>query len=342
MTMLFCASHTVRGTCTFGFTKRSGAASTFTLAEGVYWTDPLTPLPSSSTTPDLMSRIAYEMGVADGATTYAYTLATLSTPIYRASWFDFTGGATSSAFTPSTANAEGKLIYKRLGVHPFSSTALSGGYSSGPIHGHWGPSTRLERTASMAGARNQIANVNRGFNGTAWTHSVGQPIQSRSIRFELVDRTFIRNEGNVFNQGTSSDTDFTLETLLWQYLARGEMVRVYSDISGSTNYLTSSVTASSTTFPVNTGTGFINGGQYWLDGEPFYVLGGGGTATLTVERTAPVAHLKGSPLCTTHVGTYVLDVDGGTASIKLLDAVRRSDTAPQYDVTIPLVETLWE
>lgn len=345
---LLVASHTVRGTCTVGIINDGGSSATITVPEGVYWTDPLIGFIGSpfSGTVDLAGQIGYliDQAITPDTISAAYTLS--AEGIAKTAW-DYDSGTGSTAFRPAGANTEGLRIYPRIGAsRSATSTGFSATYEAGIVHGVWGPETRPERDmASWAqGALESMTVVNRGFDGATWAHSVGQPLRRRTMRFELVPAAYARNETGLRNIGQGSiDNDTTFETLMWRYLSDGEMVRVYSDRNATVRYLTSAMTATATTAAVSgSGAGLSDGETIWIDGEECYIISGGGTSTLTLDRPNPVAHPIYAPVSDAHVATYVLDNDGGNAGIGLLDLTRRAYNNPRYDIEIPLVETRWE
>lgn len=341
---LLVASHTVRGTCTLGYTD--GGNQTVTIPEGVYWTDPLVGFIGSpfSGTVDLAGQIGYLISTAS---TPDVLDAVYSSPSSNGTSKLAWSSTMTSTLRPAGANTEGLRVYQRIGAsRSAASPDMSGTYDAGLVHGVWGPDTRPERDmASWAqGPVEGLGVVNRGFDGVAWAHSVGQPIRRRMMRFELVPAAFTRNETGLRNIGVdATDNDTTFETLMWNYLAAGEMVRVYSDRNATVLYLTAAMTATATTAAVsNSGSGISNGETIWIDGEQCYVISGGGTSTLTLDRPAPVPHPIYAPVSDAHVATYVLDNDGGNAGIGLLDVTRRAYNNPRYDIEIPLIETRWE
>lgn len=335
---LFCASHTVRGTCTLGTIDGTGANSTVTIPEGVYWTDVATQGHAAS---NLWSKVNALIDADDGgAYGMSVTCSAQSLGRYSMSWD--ASISSSGKFRPAGANAEGLRVYQRLGVSRTTNSPVTffQTVEGGPPYGVWTPGNRAEVMPSWTHTQGNSGTSGEAWGGKAWTFSVGEPSKRRLIQLNQVDRGRVKIEDGSINIGdVDTDNDYSFETLLWPYLARGEMVRVYSDRDVTATYLTSDVTATATTLPIALGTGIANGDTIWLDGERIYVVSGGGTSTLTVERPDPWAHDAGAPLSLAHVATYVLDEDGGDVNIRGFTSQRRGSNQTRYDMSIALVQT---
>lgn len=335
---LLCASHTVRGTCTIGTIRGTGANATITLLEGVYWTDPFTAGHNSN----IIEAVKDLLEAADPGT-YGMEASYLPQTFGRyTSFWEATGGGTGK-FRPAGANTEGLRVYQRLGVSRTrdSATTFGATVEGGAVYGVWAPGNRAEVMPSWAHTQdNNTASSNQAWGGRSWSYSTGEPVRRRLMELQQVDRAYVKSETGLINVGTvDDDDDFSFETLMWPYLARGEMVRVYSDRSATTTYLTADVSASATSIAVASGTGIANGDTIWLDGERIWVVSGGGTATLTVERPDAWAHDSGAPVSKAHVATYVLDEDGGDVNIRSFTSARRGSNQTRYDMSIALVQT---
>jgi hypothetical protein len=335
---LFCASHTVRGTCTIGTLDGAGANDTVTLAEGVYWSDPKTVGHAT----ELLTQVNALIEAGDGGSfgmSAAYNAQTLGR--YTTTWE--AASSSSGKFRPAGANTEGLRVYQRLGVSRTrnSTNTFFQVVEGGPPFGVWAPGNRAELLPSWT--HDDISNAAStvpSLAGKAWTFSTGQPARRRLIELNQVDRAYVVAEAGEINVGdVDEDNDYSFKTLMWPYLSRGEMVRVYSDRDATTTYLTADVSATATTFPVGSGTGIADGDTVWLDGEKAWVISGGGTSTLTVERPDAWAHDAGAPVSKAHVATYVLDSDGGNINIGGFTPRRRAANQPRYDLAIALMQT---
>ncbi len=346
MTILMCCSHTVRGTCTFGYVNDVAANSTLTIPEGVYWTDPLcvdaaTAAIKAVDSTDLVGRLAYLMDAAcAGTVDGAYQAAN-----YGPRQVAWAASDADVQFRPAGANTEGLRVYKRVGSNPTRTTTHFSGtlFATGYAHGNWGPSTRLERNFSQMESPKNTLGSNQTWGGSAWTARLGVPLSTRNIVLNTVAAAQVRNEqGLLFNGGVGADTDGTMETTLWPYLAAGEMVRVYSDNLAVTTYNTTAMTATDTSVAVAERAGFANSSVAWIDGEQVFVVSGAGSGagTLQIERNNPVAHNKYSPMCVSHVATYVIG-DGGNINAEQFAPERLSPGSPFYNLDISLKRTRW-
>lgn len=336
-------SHTVRGTCTIGFTRTNGVADTFTLPEGLYWPDPVY-FASVSLAYSLQGKVGALMNVEEGGTVWTIQP---TGPHGLVEWTESAGGALA-AITPATCNAEGRRVLQRLGLSPSTASAISGTFSGGFPHGIWSPDwgglyTRRERTFSVPERRRERGGTLVGFSGRAWPATIGANERRRTIQLSTLDRRLVRNELGTINVGTEGDdADGTLETLFWRWASRGELVRVYSDSTATKTYVTAAVTAAATSISVQSGTGLADDEVIWVDGEQMLIVSGGGTTTLTVERPDAEAHPAGSPVSDAHVATYCLDMDGGNVTLLDFAPERRSASSPFYDVSIALVRATWD
>lgn len=334
---LFCASHTVRGACTVGIVRGTGANSTITVPEGVYWSDPLT----AGHGTDLLTKVKTLVDAVDGGS--YYMAAQYSGPVvgdgFYLTYWEATGGG-AGKFRPAGANTEGLRVYQRLGVsRTRNSTLFANQLFGGYPYGVWTPGNRAELMPSWAHTQDNNAASSASWGGRAWAYSTGEPTKRRLVELNQVNRAYVKPEDGVVSGLESGDSDQTFETLLWPYLARGEMVRVYSDRDATTTYLTADCSASATTVSVASGTGILDDAVFWLDGERMSVVSGGGTATLTVERPDAWAHDAGAPVSLGHVATYMLDSDGGDVSMGGFTSQRRGSNQTRYDMAIALVQT---
>jgi hypothetical protein len=337
---VFCASHTVRGTCNVGMVDGSGVNIQVNIPEGIYWTDSRVGAIKAADSTDLLGRFAYLFELADTLYTYTATYNSFVAGIAAALWDCGVAGA--AKFRPSGANAEGSRAYKRLGAPPLrTSSAMAPSLDGGVIHGVWSPGDRKERTASRPPKRPNVGAVMNGFNGQAWPWSLGEEPGNRLMEMRHVDRIYARNETGLINNGTDSDTDFTFESVMWPFLRRGEMVRVY-DSEATVRYLTAALTDVAVVASVNSGTGITNGAAIWIDGEAVQVVSGGGSTTLQIERPNPLPHNKYSPVSTKHMATYVLAPDGGNINLMEFDPPRMAYNQPTYNMMLSLRRTEWE
>lgn len=335
---LFCASHTVRGTCTIGIIRGAGANSTITVPEGVYWTDTKMRALNTASVPDLFGRVAYLIDTVDTGA-YSVEAYPVAADTSTTSVFEATSG--SNKFRPAASNAEGLRTMWRLGVSQVrdSGTAFGSTFEGGYIPGIWGPGNRRERMPSWVPRQQNAGGSAQAWGGDGWAFSVGAPSKRRTITLEQVDRARVVVESNAFNAGeVDISSDYSFESLMWPVLARGERVRIYSDPSLPTTYLTAACTAAATSISVASGTGIANADIIWVDGERMYVLSGGGTTTLDVHRQDPVAHAAYCPVSEGHVATYVLDVDGGNVNMGEFLPSRRAYNQPRYDLEISLIQ----
>jgi hypothetical protein len=344
----FVCSHTVRGTCTIGFTRAvDGAAATITVPEGVYWNDPVYS-DTKTLAYSLQGKVCSLLDAADGG--LADWTASPSAQFADTQWFE-AGYGTGWSITPATCNAEGRRVLQRLGLSPTTATvAVADEFIGGLAHGLWcslnrdGTAGRKERdTESFLGRHRTRGGVLVGFSGAAWPATIGYAETRRAVALNTITRELVKNETSRVNFGQESlDTDFTLETTFWNWASKGELVRVYSDVSATRTYVTAAVTDTATTISVASGTGLANAETIWVDGEIMRIVSGGGTGTLTVERPVPVSHPAGAPVSDAHVGTYSLDTDGGNVTLLDFAPARRSPSSPFYDVSIALVRANWD
>jgi len=339
---LLVCSHTVRGTCTIGWTgAQTSSPETTTLPVGVYWNDPIYGT-SKTLAYSLQGKVAALMDVEEGGSIWTITP---NPPPFIGFW-DEAAGFGGGTITPATCNAEGKRVLQRLGLSPSTSTLVNGTYDTGFYHGIWSPydgtNSRKERNTSFPDVPRERGGALIGFNRRSWPATIGTGSGSRVIVLDTVWRDLVRDEVGRVNRGTDSDSDHTLFTLFWKWASRGEFVRVYSDKDATKTYVTAAVTAAATSISVASGTGIANDDVIWLDGERMLVTSGGGTTTLTVERPAAVAHPAGAPVSKAPVATYTLATDGGNVNLTMFEPERRRTSSPFYNVAIALVGATWE
>jgi len=351
---LFVVSHTVRGTCTVGFRDTDGAtARTVTVPEGVYWTDPVYGT-DVRTDYCLASKVFSLINTADASSDLAKTVVFAATstatlddqPYVEYGDLNYIAGP-DLRITPSTSNAAGVEVLTRLGFNPSASTDINAA-ASAPVtvaHGYWWPRDRQERNTSWVERKDVIGSTLRGIGGYAWPYTLGDIGRSRTVVLEAVDRRWVDDEVGYANSGVEDVAgdlrDISCFNLMWRWAARGELVRVYSDVTATRTYITSAITSTSTSCVVDSATGITDGSVIWIDGEKVIVNGIAGT-TLTLIRPFAVAHPAGSPVSTAHVATYALAQDGGNINASIYEPVRRGPAIPTYDMEISLVRATWE
>jgi len=320
-----------------------------TLPEGVYWTDPVygrADLPYC-----LASALFALINAADGDAVLTKAAAPnpttgstlIAPPAYE--YEDTTYSAPNALrVTPSTANTAGREVLTRLGFPPGTETDFAPFRGPGVVHGFWWPRDRQERNASWVERKSTMGSVLRSPSGLAYPYTVGGIGKTRNVVLERVQRDWVENETGKINTGFDDDlsalADTSCFTLFWQWAARGELVRVYSDTSAPRTYLTSAMTATDTTCVVAGATGLAEGVVIWIDGEKCIISGVAGV-TLTVIRPEPVAHPAGAPVSTAHVATYALADDGGNVNQLDFMPQRVAPAVPYYDMDIALVRARW-
>ena len=332
----WCVSHTVKGTATIRVTDGVANADT-TIPEGVYWSDPVYGSLMTSVAPSLYGKFAYLLD-ANATAVCALTEASLGSVFYnfRTAKYTVTGGLGDWWVSAAGCTTEGLRLLKPLCLRPMNDTSvlLDGeiiSYTEGCWRANQGEYGSEQEQAENMGA------TTRSFSGYGYGFRIGEPLRRRLIRFSGLPHAFTWNTSiTVYNQ---SQFDYSFQSNVWNYLARGEMVRVYDDESATHTYLSAALTATATSVSVASGSGISNSTKIWIDGEPVIVTSGGGTTTLKVERPFPVAHSIYAPVSTDRVATYVLDNDGGNANMGEFTAERRAYNQTRYDLDVPLLRT---
>lgn len=336
-----CLSHTVKGTCSV---KVTGVGPLATLAEGVYWTDRiydgLTTCP-----PDLFTAFALALDTAAGTDTafiwdnseLNYSIATTcDTP------------ATTLEFGHASTTAEARRLAKRLGFNPIATTAdldnAGNERRHGAVEGYWesprGEFSKLQEDLGDGNAASSAA-----WSGYTYGFRLGESLRRYLLRLQSVPELYTHSRGAEHQVQSGFDAvsypyDLSFEARVYQYLKRGEMVRLYADAAASHTSLASAMTALSNTAVVNNGSIITAGTNIWVDGECMYVESKA-VNTLTVWRPNPESHLAYSPVSTDFVATYVLDTDGGNVNLRDFPPVRRAHNQNRYDLDIALIRSKW-
>lgn len=326
---LWCVSHTVKGTCTFRVSD--GGGNDITIAEGVYWTDPVyttSTIPTVCALAQTTIMLDSELG---GTRTKAYTAT--STPF--ASFYTAGIDNTTVTFAGTHANntAEGRRWLMRIGAGNFVDI---GSDEMGVMQGIWTPvqgeyGDQQEHPESLA-------SVVRSYAGTAYSFRIGDPITSRLIKFSGLAERLVWANGYSNAQGLQTSlSDYSFETHVWNYLQRGEKVRIYDDKTATRTWLNAAMTTTSQTATVASGSGISDNTVIWIDGEKVYVVSGGGTSTLTLARDNPIAHSVYAPVSTDRVATYVLHSDDMGEYMP----ARRAHNQARYDLDVRLLKTTY-
>lgn len=335
----WCVSQTVKGTATINLYDGTTAFN-ITIPEGVYWCDPVYGTMATSAAPSLYGQFAYQINANVTLSCTIDGVDTAGPAAYNFKGVDYniTGGAAAVYARPANCTTEGIRLLKALSLGAFK-TATSTSYPAGFMEGFWRPNqgeygSQQEQYESMSGTV-------RSFSGVAYGFRIGNQLRKRVIRFSGLPQALVWSSGVVQYGWGATIGDFSFESNIWKYASRGESVRVYDDESATHTYLSAAMTATAVSASVASGSGISDNTMIWIDGEQVYVEGGGGTTTLTVARPNPVAHSAYAPVSTDRVATYLLDNDGGQASMGEYAASRRAYNQTRYDLDVPLVRTVF-
>ena len=341
----FAVSHTVTGTCTCMWNNAAGTPQTLTVPAARYWTDPLyTGLTVAASSPDLLKEIAYLVtNVLAGADlTCTYEEASDLEGIYQGRIVQPEAAKPRGDNASNTAS--GRLVYRRLGIDPVRGYPVTPAatFDTQIIQGVWTP-TRGE-AGDLDEHQDGYGSVERAFDGTAYTIDIGDPQPRRLVELPALAAAETRRRAvfpDIDELGAGSAyRDYSFETLVWPWLARGELVRYYADQSAGSTYLTTAMTATSTqaVFDANA-TGFAANVPVCIDGEWVYLdsLSAGTTWNLWRTSKTPVAHANYSPASTAFVATYALDDSGGNVNRGGYSPSRRGPADDRHDLAIALV-----
>lgn len=329
-------SHTVKGSCVVQVTTYGQ----LTLPEGVYWTDYL--YGSTRLTPNLLGEFA---GQIDDLTTVSSTAFSWANLVGKYSLHAVCDVSLELEFGHANTTEEMRRTAKRLGFNPLRTTDDLDGSGSfgeyGIIEGHW-DCPRAEFSKLQEDQDKGNAATSESYSGYTYGFRMGDNLKRYLLRFQSVPEVYVYSRGQVQSGATVEDWpyDLSFESRVYQYLRRGEMVRLYADASATATYLTSAMTATAVTCVVQSATGIVLGDIIWVDGEEMTVEDVVGT-TLTVMRPNPIAHPAYAPVSKDFVATYVLDTDGGNVNMQEFAPARRAHNQARYDLDIALRRTRW-
>jgi hypothetical protein len=352
----FCCSHTVRGTATIRI--MSAAESSKTIAEGVYWTDPVYVV-ADAVPVDLFYVV--KNTINDAAFLVPYLLADLATygpDTYaglKCELFQANAAAIGKYYKASASQntSEGRRLLHRLGLSQVidSATTTGGGLSivSNAVPGIWAPAGRgiSSRRLERRGAGQSAVSGAHGYGVSAFRN--GDPLTFANIVIEGLQERWVYSRGQVsvgsketvVNAFADAEIDASVERLLWDVLQRGEMVRYYEDASAATSHLTVAVAISDTTITLADTTGFANGDMVWVDGEPMRCEGVTSGTVLAVDRQFPTTHPNYAPAANAFVATYTLDQQGNMG-LESFVAPSRGYYQDRYDIALPLRRAVWQ
>lgn len=337
----FCCSHTVKGTASI---QMNGGTYTgdITIPEGVYWTDPI--YGTSDTPPNLGPRVVREIDNANASATSIDNY-NVNQQVYD-TYTLCDDAVVSLDFGHANTNAEGRRIAKRIGLNPIGLTATFDNSGNERFHGmtegYWYQPSREEASKLQEDQDDGNAGYSESDSGFGFTFRMGNPARSYLFAMRSVPETYVWSRGQVqtgYNTA-SYPYDISFEARVWQYLARGEMVRIYTDRSATRTYTTGSMSTTTTAITVYSGTGISIGDKVCIDGEWCYVINKVGT-TLTLYRDNPVSHPAYAPLSKDFVATYCLATDGGNVNLRSYRPARRALNQARYDLDIALRRTRW-
>lgn len=329
-------SHTVKGSCVVQVTTHG----LLTIPEGVYWTDYVHGGVESIGT-DLHGKFtaALDALVAGSDTQFSYDNTVGKWGIRTVSTH-----AITLEFGNANTTEEARRMAKRLGFNALrTSDPLDGSVTdlAGLIEGHW-DCPRAEFSKLQEDQDKGNAATSEAYTGYTYGFRLGDNLTRYLLRFQSVPESYVYARGQV--QGGADvggyPYDLSFESRAYQYLRRGEMVRLYADAAATATFITGAMTKTSTSAVVQSGTGISIGDTIWIDGESMWVENKVGT-TLTVVRANPEAHPAGAPVSKDFVGTYVLDTDGGNVNMQEFAPARRAHNQTRYDLDIALRRTRW-
>lgn len=341
----FAVSHTVAGSAIFAHSNAVGTTFLATIPAGRYWTDTLyTALAPAAGSPDLLQEIAFliDANLAGAAVTASYVVASDITGIYQGRF----SAPESIRFRNEIAGVTtaGRLAMLRIGVDPVRAYPTAGAATVDTmlVKGVWQPSRG--EAGDLDEHEDGYGSLVRSFDGTAYTLDVGTPQPRRLVELPALPVKETRRR-NVFPDidelgAGSALRDYSFETLMWPWLARGELVRYYADQSVGTTFLTVAMTATSTQAVFSsTPVGFVANTPICIDGEWVYLdsLSAGTTWNLWRTSKMPVAHPIGSPASIAFVATYALDESGGNVNRGSFAPNRRGPADDRHDLEIALV-----
>lgn len=327
-----CCSHTVTGTATFVYT----AATTATIAAGTYWTDPVYGSYSNTAAANLPLKIGSSMTVGGFAGAGSSTGTAISGIYYGL--FTFAGGSTQFISGHASVTTEGRRMLRRVGL-PTTSTypaAASGTISAGLVCGIWEP-LYCESSSLIEAQQGETGSVFVSGDGTAYTTRTASPERNRLLVLSGVPGRYV-NPSVYFPDGIATPGDYSFDTLMYQWLMRGEQVRYYADKTATYTYLTSAVTATASSITVNSNTNIDVNDILCVDGERMKAIANTSGTTWSVYRHNPVAHATLSPVgVDAFVATYVLGSDGGNINRGGFNPSRRAPNQDRWDMEIALV-----
>lgn len=337
----FCCSHTVKGTASI---QMNGGTYTgdILIPEGVYWTDPIYGL--SATPPNLGPRVGLEIDNANSSTTVVGNYEN-NAQIYD-TYTMCDDAAVSLDFSHANTSEEGRRIAKRIGLNPIGLTADfdNGGNERfhGLTEGYWYHPSRAEASKMQEDNEDGNAGYSESWSGFGFSFRLGSPARGYLLSMRSVAEEYVWSRGHVQSGYDTSayPYDLSFEARIWQHLARGEMVRIYTDRSATRTYTTAAMTKTSGSVTVNSATGIAIGDKVCIDGEWCYVSNVAGS-TLTLLRGNPVTHPSYAPLSKDFVATYCLATDDGNVNLRTFAPERRAINQARYDMDIALRRTRW-
>ena len=234
----------------------------------------------------------------------------------------------------ANTNAAGRDFLRRLGFNVVrnSPAAVATTITSGSMIGIWNPDRG--ESGDIDETLDAYAAATRTSGGRAYATSFGIPLYRREVTFQGLGGTHTKQRAGQSPNGTAT---VAFESLLWEPLVRGELVRYYADSTATSTYLTVAMTATANELTVASTTGFAAAETIWVDGELMTCINVQSGTVLEVDRYNPVAHSAYAPVSESFVATYALDNDGGNANAQGFSSKRRAHNQDRFDVVIPLV-----
>ena len=238
----------------------------------------------------------------------------------------------------ANVTAQGRLIARRIGVDPATNYPFTKASTwSSMLVGGWWKSPRGENGNIREPSGGMTGSVVLSDDGTAYTTFTGDSVRRRTVVLGNMPAVEVMSLSPGWPISEDTYTDDSWQTIMQEWLDRGELVRYWADSTATRRYITAAVTITSTTITFDSNTGISANVPLCVNGEWILPLSISAGTTWNVRRRKPAAHAKYAPASPAFVATYALDDDGGNINRGGFSPSVRALANIRYDMEIALV-----